>query len=90
MPVEAIDAAARNRDRSPAVRAADQILRVDVLLIADVQVVAQSHAGERQVVADLAGVAEEVVLVELAAEADESAARQVPATPFARPACRKP
>ena len=68
--------AAGHRDRSPSVRAARQIFGIDGLLVAAVDAVAHAQRGQRDVVADLARVAEEVVAIERAAETDEAAARQ--------------
>ncbi len=68
-----VQAAAGNADEAPAVRAADQVLRVGVLLIPRVQFVRDRRA-EHDVVGDLAGVAEEVVLVQLRGDAVDAAA----------------
>ena len=73
LPLEA-EAPARHREQAPAVRAALQIFGIDVPLVAGVDRVAH-RAAKRQVVADLARLAEEVVVVEQrAAVADGAAA----------------
>ena len=75
---------AGHRDEAPAVRAADELLLVLVPLVAHVQLVPDARA-EGEVVGDLRGVAEEVLVVELRAVAHDAAARLHPVHAVAVP-----